>query len=125
MFLSVHSEEVEDVARMYLRSLASDGEFAQLLLRKPYEDLIPKLEASIGAAIASGDIIDSPVNHRMRAWFTDRMGFMLMAEHLPHDPVLSYGLSRKELIRDAVWFLLRGIGLKEEVIRRLYHADVE
>jgi TetR/AcrR family transcriptional regulator, transcriptional repressor of aconitase len=122
MFLSEHPEEIDDVARMYLRSLAGDGEFAQVLLKKPYELLIPRLEESIKAAIASGDLIDSPVPPRLRAWFTDRLAFMLMAEHLPGKPVLDYDASRESLTRDLVWFLLRGIGLKEEVIRSHYPA---
>lgn len=125
LFLSPHPDELDDVSRMYLRSLASDGDFARILLRKPYEHLIPKLEECIRAAIASGDIIDSPVPPRVRAWFTDRMVFMLMAEHLPPEPVVDYGASREKLIRDAVWFLLRGIGLSEEAIRMHYRAGIE
>jgi AcrR family transcriptional regulator len=120
MFLSAHPEEMDDMARMYLRSLAGDGEFARVLLKKPYEELIPRLEESIRAAIDSGDIEDSPVHPRLRAWFTDRLTFMLMAEHLPPEPVLDYGASRRELVRDVVWFLMRAIGLREEVIRRNY-----
>jgi AcrR family transcriptional regulator len=125
MFLTVHPDEMDDVARMYLRSLAGDGEFARVLLTKPYEELIPKLEECIRVATASGDIIDSPVPPRLRAWFTDRLAFMVMAEHLPREPVLDYGASRETLTRYVVWFLLRAIGLTEESICRHYPAGVE
>jgi AcrR family transcriptional regulator len=122
MFLSRHPEEVDDVARMYLRSLAGDGVFADVLLRKPYEDLIPRLEKSMDAAIVSGDIVDSPVPRRARAWFTERLIFVLMAELLPRDRDLKFGASRDTIVRDATWFVLRGIGLSEEVIRSHFHT---
>ncbi|HNY64941.1 MAG TPA: TetR/AcrR family transcriptional regulator [Deltaproteobacteria bacterium] len=122
MFLFEHSDGMDDVTRMYLRSLAGDGEFARVLLKRPYEVLIPKLEECIRAAIASGDVVDSPVAHSLRAWFTERLAFMLMAEHLPAAPIMEYSVSRDRLACSAVWFLLRGMGLKEEAIRRCYPA---
>ncbi len=120
--LSLHSEEFNDMTRIYLRSLAGDGEFAQVVLRKPREHLIPKIEENIKAAKASGDIEESLVPYRMRAWFVDRLAFILMVDLLPPVPAVDYDIPRDELVREAVRFLLRGIGLKEEVIRRLYPA---
>ena len=44
-----------------------------------------------------------------------------MTHLLPAKPVIDYGLSRDELVEQAVWFSLRGMGLKEEAIRRHYN----
>ncbi len=123
--LSDHPDELDDITRIYLRSLAGDGEFAHLVLSKPQRLLIPNLEKNIQAAVASGDIVDSPVPLHLRAWFADRLTFILMADLLPPTPVIDYGIARKELVREIVWFLLRGIGLKEEVIRRYYTEDFQ
>ena len=80
------------------------------------------LRANIKASIASGDVVDSPVPHNLRAWFTDRLPFIIMTDFVPLAPVLNYGISREKLVRHVVWFLLRGIGMKEESIRRHYNA---
>jgi hypothetical protein len=82
------------------------------------------LRASIKASIASGDVVDSPVPHHLRAWFADRLPFVIMTDFVPSAPVLNYGISRVKLVKHVVWFLLRGIGLKEESIRRHYNARV-
>jgi hypothetical protein len=78
------------------------------------------LRANIKAAIASGDAMDSQVPHNLRAWFTHRLSFVIMTDFVPSAPVLNYGVSREKLVKHVVWFLLRGIGLKEESIRRHY-----
>jgi len=114
--------ERDDFIRLYLRSLAGDGEFARRVLEETDRQLVPMLRANIKAAIASGDVLESPVPHRLRAWFTDRLPFVIMTDFVPATPVLDYGISREKLIKHVVWFLLRGIGLKEESIRRYYNA---
>jgi AcrR family transcriptional regulator len=114
--------EVKDIVRIYLRSLAGDGEFARFALNKPRGHLIPMLERNIKAAAMSGDIQDSPVPLRLRAWFTERLTFMLMVDYLPSVPTIDYGMSRDRLVKHLAWFLLRGVGLREEAIREHYTA---
>ena len=46
---------------------------------------------------------------------------MLATNLLPAEPVVDYGVPRDKLVEQAVWFALRGMGLKEEVIRRYYN----
>jgi len=122
-FIFVRLTERDDLVRFYLRSLTGDGEFARFILKEPYRNLVPKLQENIKAAIASGDILDSPVPLHLRACFTERLVFAIMTDFLPSIPVLNYGISRKNLIKQIVWFLLRGIGLKEEAIRCHYNAQ--
>ena len=40
---------------------------------------------------------------------------------LPADPVVDYGVRRGQLVEQIVWFSLRGLGLKDEAIRRYYN----
>jgi hypothetical protein len=91
-------------------------------LEETDRELIPMLRANIKASIASGDVVDSPVPHHLRAWFTDRLPFIIMTDFVPSAPVLNYGISREKLVKHVVWFLLRGIGMKEESIRHHYNA---
>jgi hypothetical protein len=44
-----------------------------------------------------------------------------MLHLLPATPVVDYGMPRDQLVEQAVWFTLRGLGLKEEAIQRYYN----
>jgi AcrR family transcriptional regulator len=120
--ISVRSAERDDFIRLYIRSLAGDGEFARRVMEEAKSQLIPMLRGNIKAAVAAGDVVESPVPHNLRAWFTDRLPFVIMMDFVPPAPVLDYGISRAKLVEHVVWFLLMGIGLKEESIRRHYNA---
>ena len=38
---------------------------------------------------------------------------LIMTNLMPAQPVIDYGLSREQLVEQTVWFILRGMGLKE------------
>jgi hypothetical protein len=42
---------------------------------------------------------------------------------LPAEPVIDYGVSREQLAKQVTWFCLRGMGLKEEAIRRCCESN--
>jgi hypothetical protein len=48
---------------------------------------------------------------------------MVMLSLLPPTPIVDYGVSRPKLVEQTVWFTLRGLGLREEAIRRNYNPD--
>jgi AcrR family transcriptional regulator len=108
--------------RLMLRSLMEDGEFARLLLRRLATGWVPKVEECLKAAVAAGDAVEGPVRPRLRGWFTHHLAVMLMIHLLPATPVVDYGVSRDKLVEQAVWFALRGMGLKDEAIQRNYNA---
>ena len=107
--------------RLMLRSLAEDGEFARLFLRRLASGWIPKIQECIEAAIAAGEVVNGPVLPILRGWFTHHLAAMILFYLLPATPVIDYGVARDKLVEQAVWFALRGIGLKEEAIRRYYN----
>jgi AcrR family transcriptional regulator len=107
--------------RLMLRSLGEDGEFARLFLRRLTSDWIPKIEECIKVAVAAGDAVDGPVRPHLRGWFAHHLAVILMIHLLPAKPVVDYGVSREKLAEQAVWFSLRGMGLKEEAIQRYYN----
>ena len=89
--------------------------------RKFIVRFLEKAEDCILEAVDSGDIIDSPISAKKLALFMVHFGFMMMTNNLPPTPVLHLG-TQHELVKDVVWFTLRGIGLKEEVIKRQYNS---
>jgi AcrR family transcriptional regulator len=107
--------------RLMLRSLAQDGEFARLLLRRVSTEWVPKMEECLVAAVAAGDAVDSPVCPHLAGWLTQHIGCLVMMTLLPSQPVVDYGMTRRNLVENVVWFALRGMGVKDEAIRCHYN----
>jgi AcrR family transcriptional regulator len=107
--------------RLLIRSLADDGEFARLILRRLATGFIPKLEQCLQAAVAAGEAVNGHVVPRLAGWFVHHLAVAVMTHTLPVSPVVDYDLPHDKLVEQAVWFALRGMGLKEEVIQRYYN----
>ena len=107
--------------RLMLRSLAGDGEFARMFLEGMPTHLNHWMEACLQAAIAAGDAYEGPVQPGVGCWFVHHLAVMIKTYALPAEPALNYGLPQKKVVEQVVWFALRGLGLKEEVIRQYYN----
>ena len=104
-----------------LRSLAEDGDFARLVLKGLADHWIPKVSECLKAAVAAGDAAPDPVRANLSAWFAHHLPAIILTNLLPSKPTVDYGVPREKLLEQTVWFLLRGMGLKEEVIKRYYN----
>ena len=113
--------DMDILLRLYLRSLTEDGSFARVANKEKTTKFVPKAEECIKASIAAGDIEDSPVPPMIRAILAYRLAFIMMINYLPPTPVSDYGMSREKLAEHIVWFVLRGVGMKEEAIKRHYN----
>jgi AcrR family transcriptional regulator len=107
--------------RLMLHSVMGDGEFARQFLQRTGGSWGPKFRDCLKAAQAAGDLVDSPVPIGIRSWFTHHLAVMLAIQHLPATPTIDYGVSREKLVEHAIWFCLRGIGLKDEAIKHYYN----
>lgn len=114
-------EDPVSLNRLMLHSVMSDGEFARQFLQRASATWGPKFRDSLKAAHAAGDLVDCPVPLGIRSWFTHHLAVMLMIQHLPATPTIDYGVGREKLVEHAVWFCLRGVGLKDEAIKRTYN----
>jgi AcrR family transcriptional regulator len=117
----VNESEQAIHTRLMLRSLAEDGDFARLLLSRLEENWIPKIEACTRAAIKAGEALDGPVRAGLGGWFAHHLSALLMVHLLPEPPIIDYRVGREKLVEQVVWFSLRGLGLKEEAIKRHYN----
>jgi len=107
--------------RLMLRSMLDDGEFARLNLRHVGSGWIPKIEECLKAAVASGDAVEGSVLRSLAGWFGYDLAAILKLHLSPEEgPVVDYKVSRAKLVEQAVWFTLRGMGLKDEAIQRYY-----
>ena len=116
-------DEQPSLNRLVLRSLAEDGEFARLLIDRLASNWIPKIEECLKVAVRAGDAIDCPVPGNLRGWFAHHVASMVSINLLPPTPVIDYGMPREKLAEHVVWFVLRGLGLKEETIKRYYNPQ--
>ena len=107
--------------RLMLRSVLEDGEFARLNLKQVASHWVGKVEECVKAAVAAGDAVNGPALPSLRGWFAHHLAVMLMNNSLPPRPIADYGVPREKLVEQAVWFALRGMGLKDEAIKRYYN----
>jgi AcrR family transcriptional regulator len=109
--------------RLMLRSFAQDGEFSRLVLKRFSDEWVPKVDECIRAAVAAGEATEGPICGCVAAWFCQHVAFGAMMELLPQQPVVDYGTTRRKLVEQCVWFTLRGMGVKDEAIRRYYNPQ--
>jgi AcrR family transcriptional regulator len=126
--LTAHFVECDDLQkttmhRLVLRSLLEDAEFARLGARQLGASWVRKVEACIEAAVRAGDLKATHVRPDLRAWFVHHLAFGLMVHLHPRVPAVPYRIPRSALVVQAVWFLLRGMGLEEATIRRHYRPE--
>jgi AcrR family transcriptional regulator len=113
-------EEERLFLRLILRSLIDEGEFTRLAIQGGPARWVKKVEQCIKAANRAGDMIDRQVRPSMAGWLAHQLISGIIMHSLPSDSVIEYGVSQEELVKQVVWFCLRGMGLKEGAIRRCY-----
>jgi AcrR family transcriptional regulator len=116
-------ENQQSFTRLLLRSLMDEGDFARVAVQGGPSHWVRKVEECLQAAIDAGDAVDGQVRPSLAGWFVHQMAAMVMIHLLPSEPVIDFGVSRQELVQQAVWFSLRGMGLKEEAIRLHYQSS--
>jgi AcrR family transcriptional regulator len=104
--------------RLILTSLMEGGEFARHALQGMPSRMNRKLAACLEAAVLAGDARPGPPSPWVAAWFANHVGVMLMLHLSPGIPIIDYGVTQEDLARQALWFCLRGMGVKDEAIER-------
>src|SRR5205823_6290512 len=107
--------------RLMVNSFLADGAFARLIYKNRFDAFCSRMEACLEAAISSGEAVRGPVSNADRARFAHHVGAWLALVHLPAKPAMNYKVSREELLRQAVWFVLRGMGLTDKAIAVHYN----
>jgi hypothetical protein len=76
----------------------------------------PKIAECLRAAQAAGDLVELPIALENRFWFGQHVAAMMAYVRLSGRSAVPYHGTIDELITQAAWFILRGFGLKDEVI---------
>jgi AcrR family transcriptional regulator len=109
--------------RLMINSLLEDGVFARLIYQNRFKRFCSQIEACLEAAIKTGDAVKSPLTKGNRARFTHHIAAWIAVVHLPAKPAIDYRVNREELLKEAVWFALRGMGLTDKAIATYYKPN--
>jgi AcrR family transcriptional regulator len=116
--LKLRSDAEQSRHRLFLHSLTDDGEFARVGMAAFREAMIPLLERSLAVAEKTGDlaeVIPAARSFHFAALLQITLGSVALhgglntADAAPND----------ESVRNATAFILRGMGVKPEAVRRV------
>jgi AcrR family transcriptional regulator len=105
---------------LLVRSLLGDGELVRLMHKKLASVWVKKFTACLHASAAAGETHETPIRRDLGVWFVQHVAFSLMLHLRPTTPAIDYKVSREELVSQATWFALLGLGLKEDAVKRYY-----
>lgn len=104
--------------RLMIYSILEGSGFARTFMAERMQDWGPRIEACWKAAQKSGDLDPPPGSSQNAMWLVHHLALSLALFHLSNPPAVNYGESKEALFKQAAWFALRGIGVREEVIRK-------
>jgi len=113
----------ETFGRQLCLSLVDDGLLAQSRLTQIADALFPTLLEDLQEAYASGDSDLPPAGHT-ELWLAQHLLLGLQLHALPERPPLDYHTPRFELLRRCVCFTLRGFGIRQAVIDKVYRPEL-
>lgn len=111
-----------DSTKLIFGSLARDGSYARLVHRRSNRLAMPDLTRALDAAEAEGALEGPRLDPENIASFISHVVGMMLASRVQEEPVFSYSADDDALLREAIWFCARGIGLRREVVERYMAA---
>ena len=107
--------------RLMLKSLLEDGAYARTMYQNKFDCFGARIEACLDAAIAAGEAVKTPLTRGNRARFAHHLAAWLALAYLPPKPAVNYKTSRQDMVHQAVWFVLRGMGLTDKALATHYN----
>lgn len=113
-----------DTSRMTLASLAGDGSYASLIYRRSQRRSARAMTEAYASAREDGGLGGEPLAVSATAMFVEHVGTMMAAIGALPPAARPYGIEGEDLVRQATWFCLRGIGMSDKVIED-YFASLD
>jgi len=110
-----------DTHRLTLASLAGDGSYASLIYRRSQRRNATVMNNAYAGARADGGLTGERLDVSAAAMFVEHIGLMLAAIGALPPAAQPYGIVGEDLVRQATWFCLRGIGMTDATIQA--HLD--
>ena len=103
-----------DGMRMVIGSLAADGGYARLIYRRALRLSLDGLKRALAAAREDGGLTGSPISAVNAAAFLEHVGTMLMMARCHEQTVIPYEGDDSQVVREAMLFCGRGLGIDEK-----------
>jgi TetR/AcrR family transcriptional regulator, transcriptional repressor of aconitase len=104
--------------RLVLHSFLEDGEYARELFETIFLRVHPLYAASVEAAAAAGELVPGPIAAANSFWFGHHVAAMIAFVFLPLRACLAYHGTLASVVEETCWFVLRGIGMTDDAIKR-------
>lgn len=121
LHMAGHKDQI--FPRLIAQSLLDDGNFAGMIFKKMKAGFFDLFIESLEAAKKSNDLDNVPIKYNLRVWFMHHLSMAMLFLNLPNKNIINYEDSKKEVLSQATIFALRGIGVKQEFIKKHYNPD--
>jgi AcrR family transcriptional regulator len=108
--------ELDSRLRLVLHSFLEDGDYARELFETVSDRVVPLFEASLAAAVAAGDAVPRRGAPANRFWFAQHVAAMMALAALPGSSCMPYQGKLDDIVDEAIFFILRGIGMTDAAI---------
>lgn len=109
---------IQDRYRLLLASLSGDGNYARLIYRRARRMMDSAVSDALEQARLDGDLRGDGLSTADMSMFIEHIGTMMSAIHSLTLQQSTYRVGNDALVRDAVWFCCRGMGLTDTAIAR-------
>ena len=113
----------DNLHRLLANSYLDSGHFARMFLGEHIHIWEEILDRCFEASMEAGDMLEDWIDTKDRWWFCHHLAVALGFLNLPDEKVIEYGASADKLLDQAVRFCLRGMGMKDEAIKRHYNPS--
>ncbi|MFV0437632.1 MAG: TetR/AcrR family transcriptional regulator [Desulfopila sp.] len=117
------SDEQKFFERLLAYSLLENTTFAKLVFLQYERSLMPLWRQSIDVAQDTGDMHMPIIDSAVKMWLTHHLSMAINFLHLSGEFLFPYSSSLDDLHNGIVIFIMRGIGLKDEVIRHYIEQE--
>ncbi len=111
------NDEHQMVSRLMMHSLLEDGVFAKSFIENSFLPFLEKFMDCVEVGKKAGDIIEDAVPSNLGVWFSHHVVIMINSMTLSGTDVVNYGCCDDELLLNVLHYTLRGLGMKDEVLR--------
>lgn len=117
-------EEQKLFERLLVYSLLENTSFAKSLFRQYDRELFPLWMESMNVALKAGNVHDPIIDTGTKLWLSHHLAMAMNFLHLSGESLFPYTKSKDDLVDGMVVFMLRGIGLKDPIIRNYVESNI-
>ncbi len=109
--------------RLLFYCLLEDPDIVRSVYRKLTEEFTDVIDKSVEIALNNGDIVSSSALPRFSFWFINHLALAIKMFHQLEKPAFEYDATKEELVKEAILFALRGMGITDAAIHKYFKPE--